>query len=439
MAERIYFIYKYTFPNGKIYIGQTFKGSGRFGKSMKYRGTLVGNAMSKYPNYKKEILEYCTKDSVDEREKYYIQLFDSTNRKKGYNRECGGNLHKEITSDLRKELSEVHVDLQVTEIEQYSLDNVFIHSWKSIKDASKSLGIERTSISKALHGNIKSAGGYIWKLKSVYSPYNSRPISQYDLKGRYIRDWNSVKEAEDQLGIRRILNALNGRNKSAGGFQWKYKDSSKEITEYKQNRIYKGRHVFQYDVEGNFIKEWNSYLQAAKSLDIPHQHIMRVLRGERKMTRGFIFKYEYTDSIDKYNPDDKAFLRPVLQYTFDGIFVREWPSISSAEKELGIKNGIGKCCSMKAKTAGGFQWKYKDDISRNIVSLVKPKKEKIIKERSLPSNSRKVFQIKDDVVIATYLSIAQASRETHIKIANISGCLCGRQKTAGGYKWKYAD
>lgn len=360
--ERIYFIYKYTFPNGKVYIGQTYKGSGRYGKPMKYKNSMVGNAMSKYPDFEKEIIEYCSKEQVDELERFYIKKYNSANRLYGYNRDFGGNEHKQLTDDLKKDLSRIHTNLQVTEIEQYSEQGELIKEWTSIKEASNSLKIERTQLSKALHGHRKTAGGYIWKMKNTYSPYSSRPISQYDLKGNFIRDWSSVKEAEESLNIQNILNSLNMRNKTTGGFQWKYKGSSKEITEYKQNRVYKGRHVFQYDAEGNFIKEWDSYLQAAKALNIPHQHIMRVLRGERRMTRGFVFKYEYTESIDKYDPEDKAFIKPVLQYTLDGLFVREWPSISSAEKEMGIKSGVGRCCSGKAKTAAGYKWKYKQIV-----------------------------------------------------------------------------
>ena len=437
MVQRIYFIYKYTFPNGKIYIGQTYKGSGRYGKTMKYRGTLVGNAMLKYPDYKKEILEYCTKDNVDERERYYISLYDTTNRHKGYNRDSGGNLHKKLAKELRKDLSSIHTDLQVTAIEQYTTDGLFIKEWKSIKEASKKLGIERTSISKAIHGKSKTAGGFVWKIKGTYSPYNSRPISQYDLKGNFIRDWENVQQAEGTLKIRNILNALNGRNKTAGGYQWKYKNSGKIITEYRQNREYKGRHVFQYDLDGNFIKEWGSYLQAAKELGIPHQHILRVLNGERKMTRGFIFKYEYVEKNQKYNPEDKSFIKAVEQYALDGSYIRDWPSITSAEKELGISSGIGKCCKGKSKTAGGYQWKYKGD-SKVIKSLIKPKPIKIKKPRPLPSNAKSILQFSlDDSLIGTYESIAKASRLTGISIATISGCLKNRQKTAGGYKWKY--
>ena len=60
MNDRQYFVYKYTFPNGKVYIGQTYKGSGRYGKTNKYKGTLVENAMIKYSNYKKEIFHLQT-------------------------------------------------------------------------------------------------------------------------------------------------------------------------------------------------------------------------------------------------------------------------------------------------------------------------------------------------------------------------------------------
>ena len=439
MKERVYFIYKYSFPNGKVYIGQTYKGSGRFGKPMKYKGMFVGKAMLKYPNYKKEIIEYCTKDNVDDRERFYIDLYDSTNRNKGYNREYGGNLHKQLTDDLKMELSKAHTDLQVTAIEQYSLHNIFIKRWNSIKEASASLNIERTSISKALHGQIKTAGGYIWKMKEVYSPYNKRPISQYDLKGRHVKDWNSVFEAETTLGIKNIINALNGRNRTAGRFQWKYTNSSKEITAYKTKRIPNGRHVFQYDLNGNFIREWNSYLEAAHELNIPHQHIKRVLVGERKMTHSFVFTYDRKEQIEPYDNETKSFWKAVEQYTYEGIFVKEWPSIVTEKKELNIKNGIGKVCSGIGKTAGGYQWKYKDD-NRIISSLVKSKPIKVKKPRPLPHNAKRVAQLSiDGKKLNTFVSIASASKETGVSIGNIAGCLKGRQKTAGGFCWKYEE
>lgn len=49
---------------------------------------------------------------------------------------------------------------------------------------------------------------------------------------------------------------------------------------------------------------------------------------------------------------------PILQYTLEGVFVREWNSQKQAEKELGCC-GIGKCLKGKYKHCGGFIWCYK--------------------------------------------------------------------------------
>ena len=52
--------------------------------------------------------------------------------------------------------------------------------------------------------------------------------------------------------------------------------------------------------------------------------------------------------------------KPVLQYTLDGEFVREWESAIQAEREGGFNNTcICQCCLGKRKTHKGFIWKYK--------------------------------------------------------------------------------
>ena len=51
--------------------------------------------------------------------------------------------------------------------------------------------------------------------------------------------------------------------------------------------------------------------------------------------------------------------KPVLQYTLDGEFVREWPSIKECDRN-GFKQGnVVACCQGKYKTSKGFIWKYK--------------------------------------------------------------------------------
>ena len=52
--------------------------------------------------------------------------------------------------------------------------------------------------------------------------------------------------------------------------------------------------------------------------------------------------------------------KAIQQFSKDGIYMAEFPSTIDAEKETGIwHNNISKVCKGKAKTAGGFIWKYK--------------------------------------------------------------------------------
>ena len=50
--------------------------------------------------------------------------------------------------------------------------------------------------------------------------------------------------------------------------------------------------------------------------------------------------------------------KPILQYTLDGEFVREWPSAMDVGKE--VKSNICKCLKGKYKQAYGSIWKYKE-------------------------------------------------------------------------------
>jgi hypothetical protein len=78
------YIYKTTFPNGKIYIGQsTYNDEQYFGS-----GVICSRALKKFgkENCKKEILRECkTQKQLDFFETYYIKKFNSTDINIGYN------------------------------------------------------------------------------------------------------------------------------------------------------------------------------------------------------------------------------------------------------------------------------------------------------------------------------------------------------------------
>ena len=56
--------------------------------------------------------------------------------------------------------------------------------------------------------------------------------------------------------------------------------------------------------------------------------------------------------------------KPVLQYSKDGKFIKEWTHAREAAESLGInKRAIYGCCKGRSKTSGGFIWKRKEDIN----------------------------------------------------------------------------
>lgn len=57
----------------------------------------------------------------------------------------------------------------------------------------------------------------------------------------------------------------------------------------------------------------------------------------------------------------KSYSKSVVQYTPDGVFLAEYPSIKEAERVTGIDHSlISKICKGKQKTAGGYIWCYEE-------------------------------------------------------------------------------
>jgi hypothetical protein len=116
-------IYKLTFPNGKVYIGQTKQNLMRRIYSHRYdakiqrdiseynpNGSKIGNAIRKYKNFEIELLEdnILTDSELDLKEIKYIEEFDSVSN--GYNIQPGGNKNKKHTKETLMMISRASKD-----------------------------------------------------------------------------------------------------------------------------------------------------------------------------------------------------------------------------------------------------------------------------------------------------------------------------------------
>lgn len=85
--------------NDKVYVGQTsvslkLRFQNHLSAARKGKDYVIGKAIRKYgeKNFYIELLEECSIEELNEREKYWISFFKSTNNKFGYNMSAGGNV-----------------------------------------------------------------------------------------------------------------------------------------------------------------------------------------------------------------------------------------------------------------------------------------------------------------------------------------------------------
>ena len=133
----------------------------------------------------------------------------------------------------------------------------------------------------------------------------------------------------------------------------------------------------------------------------------------------------------------KSAMRPIVQLSLEGIFIKEWDSITEAAKSLGIVNSsvISQCCS---KTIGrhqshGFMWMYKEDYEGKLSSGEK------IDNYVSPVKSQVVQLSLEGIFIRYWDSIADAGRSLGISKGCISECCIGETllKSAGGFIWMF--
>jgi len=138
---------------------------------------ILSNAALKYgeENVKFKILEYCKKEDLLEREKFWIE------KKKPF---CNFKLDPTTQQNCKTTSKEVY---------QFSLSGEFIKKYPSTSEAERQLNIvEISAVARGKHEYKKSSGGYLWsytdkcivyennsklaKIKSVYLIENNEKI-----------------------------------------------------------------------------------------------------------------------------------------------------------------------------------------------------------------------------------------------------------------------
>lgn len=196
---------------------------------------------------------------------------------------------------------------------------------------------------------------------------------------------------------RKKFNAGSLLNKAPGGSKWK--DVKK---------------VFQYDLEGNFLRKWNSAKEAAYALKVSYTNIYNSCLNKTKV-KHFQFRDYYASVIEKYCDE-----RLKKIYIFD----RYANFITCCNS--GVEAATYLKCTPLAIT---HALRLKTKVSNCYVSLI----------RNKCFVKRLIFQYDEqNNLIATYSSLPDVVKKLNLKSHNsIDGALKGKnQKKAYGFVWK---
>lgn len=416
-------IYKHTNKiNGKVYIGQTKHDKNpnlRWVNGAGYSPLFpFGRAIDKYGwhNFEHEIIEKDieTLEEANARETYWISQYHSyvgDPQCNGYNATKGG--------DNRENLGKT--------IYQLDANSFFIiRKWNSILEAAEEFSTDHRVIQRACTGEYRHAVGYCWCFVEDYCEgwqvrvdNDKQAVVCLETNQQY----ESVNEASRQTGIcaGSIAGVCRGKQKTAGGYTWKYVyhhiDNWEVTPTYNSNC----RAVLCYEDKTSF----NSVADASRYYGLDSSAITKCCRGKLKTTGGKHFYYEGEEP----NLEQATYGAKPCECVDTG----EWFSSSSeAARRSGIGvTSIAKTCSGKQKTAGGLRWRYLNDEEKAFYF-----KNYIVDYNAASKKNKMVCCIE---LNRTFATAAIAGAELSISCDLIRKNCTGSISNAGGYHWEYVD
>ena len=142
----------------------------------------------------------------------------------------------------------------------------------------------------------------------------------------------------------------------------KHKKDASKASSWKANKtkIERGRKtapkkVCQYDVNGRFMKEFESSTLASKETGISQSDISSCCLGKKRVSGGFFWAYSGKKPIIRRAYSSKC--HKIKMISPDGKLIKIFSSLKEAKQETGINN-ISRCCRGITRKAGGCIWKY---------------------------------------------------------------------------------
>lgn len=259
-----------------------------------------------------------------------------------------------------------------------------------------------------------------------------KPVLQYDRYGNFIAKYESAKiacEAIGEINRQYISKACKAKTTNAFGYIWRYWNEPLQQEEL-ENIFFITKPIKQYTSDLDFIKQWDSIMEASITLNIDKNSIGEICNRRNKNRHtagGFVWCFYDEDPIcDKTVPYTGR--RKVKQFDKFGKLIKEYPSLQEAARNTNTKwQAIQRCCNRKRCQTGGFIWRFSDD---DYVS------QKIIDHVIESTKKNRYHQIDlDGNVIKKYNTLREIATEFKGKESTINSAM-NKKKLLYGYYWE---
>ena len=207
--------------------------------------------------------------------------------------------------------------------------------------------------------------------EKVYSKIR-KPVNMYDVNGNFIKKFNSITEAGNEMGCgkQEISKCTKGKRSNVHGYIFKYADNSEQIDNEKIKMA--KRKVNQFSFNGDFICSHESCTEASRYVNFGSAKgasiIAKCAKGERASYRGYLWSYNDNPYIN--NKRRMTRNTPVDMYSLDGQFMKHFDCILDAKRyikpETKSVSQIVKCCKNEAKSAYGYKWCYTNEMENSM-------------------------------------------------------------------------
>jgi hypothetical protein len=196
-------------------------------------------------------------------------------------------------------------------------------------------------------------------IKSICSSTNELPIYYKVYENILIEEANSIEteiikhfgKIKDKSGI--LSNLTNGGDGTSG-----YNHSE----EYKEKLRKK---LYQYDIDGNFLKEWNSLKDVINFYELSGGTGIRRSIKNGDHCKGYLWSYT---KLDKLKPHFKKTHRYNFYIYKNDILVNKFNSKEEIDlffnRNISMGN-VSSCCNEKIKTYLGYKWKKEKVLYSN--------------------------------------------------------------------------